>query len=122
MPSKLTQTQLAERLGVDYNTIRRYREGKAKKTLESWSAKRDPDGISWKYLPHESRDLENFYAPAEEGEQDQSESAGNLNPQVDLEEVRDRVLKNLSLGTQASGYKIARKVLDRFINEVKGDG
>jgi transcriptional regulator with XRE-family HTH domain len=70
-PARLTQTQLAERLGVDYNTIRRYRDGLAKKTLERWSATRDPAGISWRYLPHESQDLENFYAPVEEGEQEQ---------------------------------------------------
>ena len=36
----------------------------------------------------------------------------------DLEEIRDRVLKSLKLGTQAPGYKIARKALDQFIREL----
>lgn len=36
----------------------------------------------------------------------------------DLEEIRDRVLKSLKLGTQAPGYKVARKALDQFIREL----
>jgi hypothetical protein len=38
--------------------------------------------------------------------------------QPDLEGVRDRILKNLKLGTQAPGYKVARKALDQFIREL----
>lgn len=34
-----------------------------------------------------------------------------------LENLRDRVLSELKLGKQASGYKVAQKVLDRFISE-----
>ena len=36
----------------------------------------------------------------------------------DLEAMRDRILKSLKLGTQAPGYKAARKALDQFIKEI----
>ncbi|WP_242054331.1 hypothetical protein [Nostoc sp. FACHB-888] len=38
----------------------------------------------------------------------------------ELEILRDRVLSELKLGTQASGYKTAQKVLNRFITELIG--
>lgn len=38
----------------------------------------------------------------------------------DLELLRDRVLFELKLGTQTSGYKTAQKVLNRFIAELIG--
>jgi len=38
----------------------------------------------------------------------------------ELEILRDRVLSELKLGTQASGYKNAQKVLNRFIAELIG--
>lgn len=38
----------------------------------------------------------------------------------ELEILRDRVLSELKLGTQASGYKTAQKVLNRFIAELIG--
>lgn len=42
-------------------------------------------------------------------------------PLPDLKELRDRVLKILNLGTQAPRYKLARKVLDRFIREMTNE-
>ena len=38
----------------------------------------------------------------------------------ELEILRDHVLSKLKLGTQASGYKIAQKALNRFITELIG--
>ncbi len=38
----------------------------------------------------------------------------------ELEILRERVLSELKLGTQASGYKTAQKVLNRFIAELIG--
>lgn len=38
----------------------------------------------------------------------------------ELEILRDRVLSELKLGKQATGYKIAQKVLNRFITELIG--
>ncbi|MEH1806296.1 hypothetical protein [Nostoc sp.] len=38
----------------------------------------------------------------------------------ELEILRDRVLSELKLGTQASGYKTAQKVLNRFITKLIG--
>ncbi|WP_193200093.1 hypothetical protein [Nostoc sp. MG11] len=38
----------------------------------------------------------------------------------DLEILRDRVLSQLKLGKQATGYKTAQKVLNRFIAELIG--
>jgi hypothetical protein len=38
----------------------------------------------------------------------------------ELEILRNRVLSELKLGTQASGYKTAQKVLNRFIAELIG--
>jgi hypothetical protein len=38
----------------------------------------------------------------------------------ELEILRERVLSELKLGTQASGYKTAQKVLNRFITELIG--
>jgi hypothetical protein len=38
----------------------------------------------------------------------------------ELEIVRDRVLSELKLGKQATGYKTAQKVLNRFIAELIG--
>jgi hypothetical protein len=40
-------------------------------------------------------------------------------PLPDLEEVRDRILKNLKRGTQASEYKISKRALDQFIRELQ---
>jgi hypothetical protein len=37
-------------------------------------------------------------------------------------EKRDRILNALGVGKQSSQYKRLKAVLDRFINEVKGDG
>lgn len=36
--------------------------------------------------------------------------------------TRDRILNSLKLGTQAPGYKAARKALDQFINELDSRG
>ncbi|MBD2254802.1 hypothetical protein [Nostoc parmelioides] len=36
----------------------------------------------------------------------------------ELEILRDRVLSELKLGKQATGYKTAQKVLNRFIAEL----
>lgn len=119
IPAKLNQKNLAKRLkNVTYNAIRLHRDGKAKETLEAWSAKKDPDGIAWKFLPHESTGWDNFYAPVEEGEEARSEGSGNLPPQVGLKEVRDRILSKLKLGTQSPKYREARKLLDQFIKEI----
>ena len=38
---------------------------------------------------------------------------------VDFEAIRDRILFELKLGRQASGYKAALKALNRFIQEIK---
>jgi hypothetical protein len=38
---------------------------------------------------------------------------------VDFEAIRDRILFELKLGRQASGYKAAQKALNRFIREIK---
>ena len=38
----------------------------------------------------------------------------------ELEILRDRVLSELKLGKQATGYKTAQKVLNRFISELIG--
>ncbi|MBD2605772.1 hypothetical protein H6G81_14900 [Scytonema hofmannii FACHB-248] len=38
---------------------------------------------------------------------------------VDFEAIRDRILFELKLGRQASGYKAAQKALNRFIQEIK---
>lgn len=38
----------------------------------------------------------------------------------ELEILRDRVLSELKLGKQATGYKTAQKVLNRFISELLG--
>jgi hypothetical protein len=38
----------------------------------------------------------------------------------ELEILRDRVLSQLKLGKQATGYKTAQKVLNRFISELIG--
>lgn len=46
------------------------------------------------------------------------DAARQSTPLPDLEEMRDRILKNLKLGTQAPGYKVARKALDQFIREI----
>jgi hypothetical protein len=43
-----------------------------------------------------------------------------LPPTSELEILRDRVLSELKLGKQASGYKTAQKVLNRFIAELIG--
>lgn len=43
-----------------------------------------------------------------------------LPPTSELEILRDRVLSELKLGQQASGYKTAQKVLNRFIAELIG--
>jgi transposase len=37
-----------------------------------------------------------------------------------LSEFRDRILSQLKLGKQATGYKTAQKVLNRFIAELIG--
>lgn len=42
-------------------------------------------------------------------------------PPPDLEALRDRILKNLKLGTQAPGYKAVRKALDQFIRELTNE-
>ncbi|MHC5748581.1 MAG: hypothetical protein ACYTXT_43430 [Nostoc sp.] len=39
---------------------------------------------------------------------------------VELEILRDRILSQLKLGKQATGYKTAQKVLNRFISELIG--
>jgi hypothetical protein len=39
---------------------------------------------------------------------------------VELEILRDRILSELKLGKQATGYKTAQKVLNRFIAELIG--
>lgn len=39
---------------------------------------------------------------------------------VELEILRDRILSQMKLGKQATGYKIAQKVLNRFIAELIG--
>ena len=75
-PGKLTQTVLAKRLGCTYNAIRLHRDGKAKQSLEEWSAEEDPDGISWRFLPGVTdRKSSNYYVPVDwvdqEEEQDQ---------------------------------------------------
>lgn len=36
----------------------------------------------------------------------------------DLDAIANRILKNLKLGTQAPGYKAARKALDLFIGDL----
>lgn len=41
-------------------------------------------------------------------------------PVAELEILRDRVLSQLKLGKQASGYKTAQKALNRFIAELIG--
>ena len=46
----LTQTQLAERLRCDASTVFRNRQ---KQTFSKWSFQRDPEGISWRFLPDE---------------------------------------------------------------------
>jgi len=38
---------------------------------------------------------------------------------VDFEAIRDRILFELKLGRQASGYKTAQKALNQFIAELK---
>ncbi|BAZ36800.1 hypothetical protein NIES4101_27200 (plasmid) [Calothrix sp. NIES-4101] len=38
---------------------------------------------------------------------------------VDFESMRDRILFELKLGRQASGYKAAQKALNRLITELK---
>ncbi|MCC5619736.1 hypothetical protein LC605_32910 [Nostoc sp. CHAB 5836] len=38
---------------------------------------------------------------------------------VDFEAIRDRILFELKLGRQASGYKAVQKALNRFIREIK---
>ncbi len=38
---------------------------------------------------------------------------------IDFEAIRDRILFELKLGRQASGYKAALKALNRFIQEIK---
>ncbi|NEU79668.1 hypothetical protein [Nostoc sp. UIC 10630] len=38
----------------------------------------------------------------------------------ELEILRDRVLSELKLGKQATGYKTAQKILNRFISELIG--
>jgi hypothetical protein len=38
---------------------------------------------------------------------------------VDFDAIRDRILFELKLGRQASGYKAALKALNRFIQEIK---
>jgi hypothetical protein len=49
------------------------------------------------------------------------ESARQPLQQPDLEELGSRILKNLKLGTQAPGYKVARKALDQFIRELTNE-
>jgi hypothetical protein len=39
--------------------------------------------------------------------------------QTDWENLRDRVLQSLGLGTQLAGYKTARKALNKLIREVR---
>jgi hypothetical protein len=39
---------------------------------------------------------------------------------VELEILRDRILSQLKLSKQATGYKTAQKVLNRFIAELIG--
>lgn len=43
-----------------------------------------------------------------------------LPPTSELEILRDRILSQLKLGKQATGYKTAQKVLNRFIAELIG--
>ncbi|WP_442946780.1 hypothetical protein [Nostoc sp. WHI] len=43
-----------------------------------------------------------------------------LPPIRELEILRDRILSQLKLGKQATGYKTAQKVLNRFIAELIG--
>lgn len=43
-----------------------------------------------------------------------------LPPTSELEILRDRILSELKLGKQATGYKTAQKVLNRFIAELIG--
>lgn len=38
---------------------------------------------------------------------------------VDFESITKRILFELKMGRQASGYKVAKKVLNRFIQEIK---
>lgn len=53
----------------------------------------------------------------EELEQHQGEGA----QRKDLDAIATRILKSLKLGTQAPGYKVARKALDQFIGELTNE-
>ncbi|GAX45945.1 hypothetical protein NIES4075_69660 [Tolypothrix sp. NIES-4075] len=39
--------------------------------------------------------------------------------EVDFDAIRDRILFELKLGRQASGYKTAQKALDKMIADLK---
>lgn len=51
-PDSLTQAELAKRLGVAAQTIRRKKHSPL---LSSWTQTRDPDGIGWSYAAHIQR-------------------------------------------------------------------
>lgn len=48
-----------------------------------------------------------------------NESLIKVQEVVDFEAIRDRILFDLKLGRQASGYKTAQKGLNRLITELK---
>jgi hypothetical protein len=52
LPVSLTQTQLAQRLGVSPDTIRRH---KTTSDWPTWSQAKDPIRMSWRYLPETQR-------------------------------------------------------------------
>lgn len=67
--------------------------------------------ITWRKEPHSPRNT-----PSEELH---SQSPSAKLPQLEaLEALRDRVLLELRLGKQATGYKLALKALNRFISEL----
>ncbi len=50
-----------------------------------------------------------------QAELEQAQSSNSTNALPDLKEIRDRVLAELKLGKQASGYKTTQKALEYFI-------
>ncbi len=54
-----------------------------------------------------------------QAELEKVQSANSTHDLPDLKEIRDRVLAELKLGKQATGYKAAQKALDKFIEELR---
>lgn len=70
IPARLTQGQLADRLGVARETIGRHND---RGDLQGWSRRVDPDGVGWRHQPDRDAFPSKIFVPINEAKQGSAE-------------------------------------------------